>query len=155
VTPAIRVGRPSDEPALRGLQRALREPSPDLLAHGLRVGGVAVSLAEDRSAAAHSVVDDRPVGYVLHVGGDDRHVAELVVAPAFRREGRARRLLRHVCRVADGRVTLLVHPDNEPARALYDSLGFDVIDRRPGFYDDADALVMAVDASAPDSRGES
>jgi ribosomal-protein-alanine N-acetyltransferase len=50
---------------------------------------------------------------------------------------------------------LLVHPDNEPARALYDSLGFDVIDRRPGFYDDADALVMAVDASAPDSRGES
>ncbi len=155
MTPAIRVGRPSDEPALRGLQRALREPSPDLLAHGLRVGGVAVSVAEDRSAdAAHSVVD-RPVGYVLHVGGDNRHVAELVVAPAFRREGRARRLLRHVCRVADGGVTLLVHPDNEPARALYDSLGFDVIDRRPDFYDDADALVMAVDASAPDSRGES
>ena len=155
MTPAIRVGRPSDEPALRGLQRALREPSPDLLAHGLRVGGVAVSVAEDRSAdAAHSVVD-RPVGYVLHVGGDNRHVADLVVAPAFRREGRARRLLRHVCRVADGGVTLLVHPDNEPARALYDSLGFDVIDRRPDFYDDADALVMAVDASAPDSRGES
>lgn len=155
MTPAIRVGRPSDEPALRGLQRALREPSPDLLAHGLRVGGVAVSVAEDRSAAAHSVVDDRPVGYVLHVGGDDRHVAELVVAPAFRREGRARRLLRHVCRVVDGRVTLLVHPDNEPARALYDSLGFDVIGRRSDFYDDADALVMAVDASAPDSRAES
>jgi len=120
---------------VRELQRALREPSPELLTHGLRVGGVAVSADNE----------DRPVGYVLHVGGDDRHVAELVVAPAFRREGRGRRLLRHVCRVADGRVTLLVHPDNEPARRLYTSVGFDVIDRRPGFYDDADALVMAVD----------
>jgi ribosomal-protein-alanine N-acetyltransferase len=137
---------------LRDLQSALREPSPALLTHGLRVGGVAVSVADgvatDRSG-------DRPVGYVLYVGDDERHVAELVVAPAFRREGRARQLLRHVCRVADGRVTLLVHPDNEPARALYTSLGFDVIDRRPDFYDDADALVMAVDASTSDSRAES
>lgn len=139
---AIRLGRPSDAPALRGLQRALREPSPELLTHGLRVGGVAVSVPDDQSAA-----DSRPVGYVLHVGGDDRHIAELVVAPAFRREGRAKRLLRHVCRVADGRVTLLVHPDNEPARTLYASLGFDVIDRRTDFYADADALVMAVDPS--------
>jgi ribosomal-protein-alanine N-acetyltransferase len=49
---------------------------------------------------------------------------------------------------------LLVHPDNEPARALYDSLGFDAIDRRPDFYDDADALVVAVDASASDSCAE-
>ncbi len=135
--PTIRPGRPSDEPALRDLQRELREPSPELLTHGLRVGGVAVSVDSD----------DQPIGYVLHVGGDDRHVAELVVAPAFRREGRGRRLLEYVCRVADGRVTLLVHPDNEPARALYTSLGFDVIDRRLGFYDDADALVMAVDPS--------
>lgn len=162
MTAPIRVGRPSDEPALRGLQRALREPSPDLLTHGLRVGGVAVSVVDDRVVTDNqsatddrAVTADRPVGYVLHVGGDDRHVAELVVAPAFRREGRARRLLRHVCRVADDRVTLLVHPDNEPARALYDSLGFDVIDRRPDFYDDADALVMAVDASASDSCAES
>lgn len=96
-----------------------------------------------------SVADGTPVGYVLPVGrGDsDRHVAELVVAPAHRREGRARRLLERV--LADGeRVTLLVHPDNDGARSLYESLGFEYVARRPEFYADADALLAACDPAA-------
>jgi ribosomal protein S18 acetylase RimI-like enzyme len=53
-----------------------------------------------------------------------------------------------VLSVAEGRVTLLVHPDNDAARALYDSEGFGVVGRRPEFYADADALVMARRASS-------
>lgn len=137
----IRVGRPADEPALSRLQGHLREPSPRLLNHGLAVGSVSVSVA-----------DGEPVGYVLPVGqGDgDRHVAELVVAPAHRREGRARRLLERT--LASGeRVTLLVHPDNDAARSLYESLGFEYVARRPGFYDDADALLAACEPTAHSS----
>lgn len=137
----IRTGIPADEPALRRLQSHLREPSPELLEHTLSVGTVFVSVAE---------TVDHPVGYILPVAGDGVHLAELVVHPSFRREGRARRLLRRVVVSAGGRVTLLVHPDNEGARSLYEQAEFSVVGRRPDFYADADALVMARAESAGD-----
>ena len=93
----------------------------------------------------------RPVGYLLPVTGREVHVAELVVAPEYRRAGRGRRLLRRVLADADGRVTLFVHPDNDAARSLYDSVGFRQIDRRIGFYDDADALVLAHSGESVDT----
>ncbi|MFB6176748.1 MAG: GNAT family N-acetyltransferase, partial [Halobaculum sp.] len=138
-TTVIRTGRVDDEPQLRRLQSHLREPSPELLSHALSVGTVFVSVVAET---------DRPAGYVLPVAGDGIHLAELVVDPSFRREGRARRLLRRAITAADDRVTLLVHPDNEAARSLYEQVGFTVVGRRREFYDDADALVMAHDGSA-------
>ncbi|ESP88444.1 GNAT family N-acetyltransferase [Candidatus Halobonum tyrrellensis] len=137
----VRRGTPADEPALRALQSHLREPSPDLLAYGLRAGRVLVSETDAGDA----------VGYLLPVDGDDVHVAELVVHPDRRREGRARRLLRRALAAADGRVTLLVAPDNAAALSLYRSEGFREAGRRPGFYDDGDALFMA---RPPDGSGE-
>lgn len=139
----VRRGRPADEPTLARLQTHLHEPSSDLLSHGLRTGDVLVSVA-----------DGTPVGYVVPVGSDGVHVAELVVHPDHRREGRAEELLRRVVDDADGPVTLLVAPDNEPALALYRKLGFAVTGRKPGFYDDGDALVMARDPDA-DQEAES
>ena len=133
----VRPGRPAEEPALRALQAHLREPSPALLDHGLRTGDVLVSVA-----------DGTPVGYVLPVGDGDVHVAELVVHPDHRREGRAAELLCRVLADADGTVTLLVAPDNDAALELYRSLGFRTTGRKPGFYDDGDALVLARDAAA-------
>ncbi|WP_284014663.1 hypothetical protein [Halobaculum litoreum] len=55
---------------------------------------------------------------------------------------------------ATGPVTLLVAVDNGPARRLYDSLGFERVERRPAFYDDGtDALLLVGDpAQAADDR---
>ncbi|ELZ56164.1 MULTISPECIES: GNAT family N-acetyltransferase [Halorubrum] len=138
--PRVRPGRPGDADRIRELQSHLRQPSPDLLEYGLAVG-----------AARVSVADGRVVGYLLPVDGPNRrgvHLAELVVAPAFRREGRGRALLRAAIADADGPVTLQAHPDNDAALALYESLGFEVVERRPDAYADGDALVLRRDPDA-------
>ena len=132
--PRVRSGRTADAARIRELQSHLRQPSPDLLEYGLAVG-----------AARVSVADGRVVGYLLPVDAPNRsgvHVAELVVGPGFRREGRARGLLRAVIAGADGPVTLQAHPDNDAALSLYESLGFAVVERRPDAYADGDALVL-------------
>ncbi|WP_225935382.1 GNAT family N-acetyltransferase [Halobaculum magnesiiphilum] len=130
----VRSGRPPDEPAIRTLQRLLREPSPTLRSHALRTG----------DALVEETADGAVVGYLLPVAGDGVHVAELAVHPAHRREGRATRLLRELIARADGSVTLLVAADNDGARRLYESLGFRPTARRPGFYDDGtDAILLA------------
>ncbi|MEZ3162842.1 GNAT family N-acetyltransferase [Halorubrum sp. RMP-47] len=132
--PRVRPGRTADADRIRELQSHLRQPSPDLLEYGLAVG-----------AARVSVTEGRVVGYLLPVDAPNRpgvHVAELVVAPDFRREGRARGLLRAAIAEADGPVTLQAHPENDAALALYESLGFAVVERRPDAYADGDALVL-------------
>lgn len=56
-------------------------------------------------------------------------VDELSVLPVFRRQGVARALLRHTLSLAAtlglAGVRLLVRPENEAARRLYQALGFD------------------------------
>jgi ribosomal-protein-alanine N-acetyltransferase len=138
--PRTRRGRTADADRIRELQSHLRQPSPDLLEYGLAAGDARVSVA-----------DGRVVGYLLPVDAPNRpgvHVAELVVAPAFRREGRARGLLREAIADADGPVTLQAHPDNDAALALYESCGFEVVERRSDAYVDGDALVLR---RAPDA----
>ncbi|WP_418283182.1 GNAT family N-acetyltransferase [Halorubrum sp. DTA98] len=135
--PRVRAARPTDADRVRELQAFLRQPSPDLLEYGLAVG-----------AALVSVAGDRVVGYLLPVDGPDRpgtHLAELVVDPEFRREGRARGLLWAAVDDADGPVTLQAHPDNDGALALYDEFGFEAVGRRAGAYDDGDAVVLRRD----------
>ncbi|OYR44237.1 MULTISPECIES: N-acetyltransferase [unclassified Halorubrum] len=132
--PRVRAARPPDADRIRELQAFLRQPNPDLLEYGLAVGSALVSVA-----------DGRPVGYLLPVDAPNRpgvHVAELVVDRDHRREGRARGLLSAAIEGADGPVTLQAHPDNDGALALYDGLGFEVVDRRPDAYADGDALVL-------------
>jgi ribosomal-protein-alanine N-acetyltransferase len=132
--PRVRAARPTDADRIRELQSFLRQPNPDLLEYGLAVGSALVSAA-----------DGRPVGYLLPVDAPSRpgvHVAELAVDPDHRREGRARGLLSAVIGEATGPVTLQAHPDNDAALALYDGLGFAVVDRRADAYADGDALVL-------------
>lgn len=141
----VRRGRPTDEPTIRRLQTLLREPSPSLLTHALHSDGVLVDCAGGP--------DGRPVGYLLAVESDGAHVAELVVSPDHRREGRATRLLTRLLDGADATVTLYVAADNEAARRLYEGVGFRQRGRRPDFYDDGtDALVLACDPDQVDER---
>lgn len=80
--------------------------------------------------------------------GHEIHITNLAVHPEWRRRGVARRLL--AAALAEGiarGVTLAfleVRPSNTRALALYESLGFQVIGRRNGYYFDTgeDALVM-------------
>lgn len=94
---------------------------------------------------AHSGV----VGYLCFWEiGHEIHITNLAVHPAWRRRGVARRLLAAALAEGVGRgVTLAfleVRPSNTHALALYESLGFQVIGRRNGYYFDTgeDALVM-------------
>jgi ribosomal-protein-alanine N-acetyltransferase len=91
----------------------------------------------------------RVVGYLcLWEIGHEIHITNLAVHPEWRRRGVGRSLL--ALAMAEGRargVTLAfleVRPSNSRALALYESLGFQVIGRRTGYYFDTgeDALVM-------------
>jgi ribosomal protein S18 acetylase RimI-like enzyme len=126
-----RRARPTDGSRLDRLQSVLPRQSPDLLEYGIAVGDVVVSTAEG------SVV-----GYILPVYGDGVHVAELVVAPDHRREGRATELLDAVEESLgeDEEMTLAVAPENEGARSFYRTVGFDEVERRETYFDGDPAL---------------
>jgi ribosomal-protein-alanine N-acetyltransferase len=135
----IRPARPADAPALARLQSHLREPSPALLDSALDDAGITpatalVSTADDA---------DDPVAYLLAVPGDGTvYVAELVVDPDHRREGRARALLDACAERAgeDAALTVTVSPDNAAARSLYRACGFEREARLPDFFDDGAAI---------------
>jgi ribosomal-protein-alanine N-acetyltransferase len=89
------------------------------------------------------------VGYLcLWEIGHEIHITNLAVHPEWRRRGVARRLLAAALAGGVARGVSLafleVRPSNTRALALYESLGFQVIGRRNGYYFDTgeDALVM-------------
>ncbi|MFW5965498.1 MAG: ribosomal protein S18-alanine N-acetyltransferase [Halodesulfurarchaeum sp.] len=92
-------------------------------------------------------------GYVLAVMLDGTaprvgHVKDLAVKPALQGEGRGGRLMEAAVSTLREQgalgVRLEVRPSNEPALALYDSLGFERIARHSGYYPDGeDALILA------------
>jgi ribosomal protein S18 acetylase RimI-like enzyme len=72
-------------------------------------------------------VDGEPAGRLyVHRGPDDIRIMDIALAPAFRGRGIGTALLRHLMAEADksGR-KLSIHVEvNNPARSLYDRLGF-------------------------------
>lgn len=129
---------------LETLQRSLREPSPDLLdpASGAEI---LVSTTGERAWVREGVAPDAPVGYLLWLPGETVYVAELVVAPEFRREGRGRGLLEALLDTlrSGTPVRLQVAAANEAAQSLYRSLGFEVVERDPEAYESGTGLWMA------------
>lgn len=95
-------------------------------------------------------LDDRtPVAFcVCWMLLDELHVNTIAVAPAYRRQGLATRLLQHVLAEAAARgvtrATLEVRASNQAALKLYERLGFSVTATRPGYYTqpDEDALIL-------------
>lgn len=134
----IRPAEPTDTPLLRALQSLLPEPAPETLERALSGYGLLIVSTDE---------DDLPVGYALALPGEEQaYLAELVVAPDARRQGRASALLGATIARLPERVTTLslaVSPDNDAARALYERAGFRIVDADPEYYDSGPALLLA------------
>ena len=99
-------------------------------------------------------VDADIAGYgILSMGAGEAHVLNLCIGPAYRGRGLGRHLLVRLLDIArwNGaeRVFLEVRPSNPLAKALYESVGFSEIGRRPRYYPARngreDAIVMALE----------
>ena len=99
-------------------------------------------------------VDSVIAGYgILSMGAGEAHLLNICVDPAYRGQGLGRHLLGRLLDIArwNGaeRLFLEVRPSNPLAKALYESVGFSEIGRRPRYYPAhngrEDAIVMALD----------
>ncbi|MDO5015397.1 MAG: tRNA (adenosine(37)-N6)-threonylcarbamoyltransferase complex dimerization subunit type 1 TsaB [Eubacteriales bacterium] len=85
-------------------------------------------------------------GYTLHF--DEAEILNIAVLDQARQKGVGRKLLTHLMRNAMSRgaerMTLEVRESNEPARRLYDSMGFKPCGRRKNYYEKPreDALIL-------------
>lgn len=105
-----------------------------------------------RPNAALFAAEDVPgsiLGYaVVWFAGPEAELGDLAVAPELRRRGVGSALVDAAIREAAGRgateIYLEVRESNEGARLLYERHGFEVVNRRIGYYTDPveDALVM-------------
>jgi len=116
--------------------------SPGIFSDSLRAGHLCW-LAES---------DDRVVGHgVMMVAAGEAHILNVCVHPERQGRGIGRRILTHLLHLArrrDADMALLeVRPSNTAAIALFDSMGFNEIGRRPDYYPGhngrEDALMMA------------
>jgi len=92
------------------------------------------------------------VGYgVLSAGGGEAHILNIAIAPLFQGQGLGRSLMRFLLDTARHHgadtVFLEVRPSNRTALRLYDSLGFNQVGLRRGYYPSdkgrEDAIIMA------------
>lgn len=99
------------------------------------------------------------LGYgVLSCAAGEAHVLNVCVAPEHQGFGHGRRLMKRLLDIARwhmvDRVFLEVRPSNPNAMALYDSLGFNEIGRRPNYYPAKngreDAIVMGMELLPPE-----
>lgn len=112
-------------------------------------------------ATPHCFLLEEPGGFLLgRAIADEAELLTLVVDPALRRGGIARRLVRRFAETAAQRgathAFLEVAEENGPARALYDSLGWKGAGRRRGYYTTpdgkaCDALVLHWPTGAPEA----
>ncbi len=134
----IRPATPDDLPRLQTVRSWLPEPTPELLE---------TVISDPGSVFVSTNGDNDPVGYVLTVTAADAYIAELVVEPTYRREGRARRLLQTVLDLVRDRgctrISLTVHEENKAAQSLYESMGFELAGCESEYYaDGGDGLLF-------------
>ena len=123
--PAIRRGGEGDLAAIAAIQAASPEAAQwkpaDYLAHRLLV----------------ATADTGVVGFVAArpVADQEFEILNLAVAPEFRRQGIARQLLGALFHDYHGTFFLEVRESNQAAQMCYKSLGFQLVTRRPGYYE--------------------
>jgi ribosomal-protein-alanine N-acetyltransferase len=149
----VRPATAGDAPRLRVLQAELTAPTPALLNAALpdetAYGDAGAPTPEVLPTTAEAFtllvsVDaaDIAVGYLLALAGETTHIAELVVDPAARREGRGRALLGTLIEQAPTPITVHVAADNTAAQRLYRSVGFQQQDRTADRFEHADGLTL-------------
>jgi [ribosomal protein S18]-alanine N-acetyltransferase len=93
-----------------------------------------------------AVLDGRVTGFLVGrtTAEGEHEVLNLAVAPAFRRRGAGRELLREFALRQHGQIFLEVRQSNQVAQDFYKSMGFRQVAVRPGYYDRApdDGVVM-------------
>ncbi|MBI4422226.1 MAG: GNAT family N-acetyltransferase [Elusimicrobia bacterium] len=145
---SIRLARPGDLDALLALQAAWPGTPPWTRAH------FAAELDAERGRL---LVFDEGLGpeafAALRLVPPESELTLVAVRPDRLRRGLARRLLERIHDLARAAgcasCALEVSEANGPARALYASLGYRVVGRRPKYYNDAsDAVLMALDLLA-------
>ena len=90
---------------------------------------------------------------ILSVAAGESHLLNVCVAPEFQGEGLGRILVAHLLKCAKSKgascVFLEVRPSNRVACKLYESLGFNEVGRRRGYYPASegreDALVLSLE----------
>jgi [ribosomal protein S18]-alanine N-acetyltransferase len=129
-------------------QAAQWRPEDYLQLAGDPLGTIVV--AEDETASPAEVVGFTAFHRVM----DEAELRNMAVDTSRQRKGVGRVLLTEGIRILQEhgvrRLFLEVRASNQPARALYASLGFQVVYTRHDYYHDPaeDALVMACDISA-------
>jgi len=128
--------RPTDAPALAVMSRDLIEAG---LGWAYRSDRFARLISHDETVALVARANGRPVGFAVMEFGEERaHLVVLAVDPAHQRAGIARRMIEWLLKSAVTAGVTSVHvelrADNEPAFALYRSLGFSETLRVPGYY---------------------
>lgn len=140
----VRQPDPADIPELEvAEQRCFSDPWPGRFF-------VAELLAPARFQRLVEDADGRLIAYLFAAWQYlDLHVLKVATLPEVRRTGLGRQLMEmardHARSCGGESVTLEVRPGNEAAVTLYRALGFAVVGRRPGYYQDGDdALIMTL-----------
>ena len=91
------------------------------------------------------------VGYAgVQIAADEGYILNVAVTASARRKGVGKSLLSEVKKLAQEKqlafLTLELRESNAPAKALYTALGYTVVGRRRGYYDDPkeDAVLMTL-----------
>lgn len=104
-----------------------------------------------------ALLDGALVGFIVarNTAPDEREILNIAVTPQHRGKGIGERLLRRLLYSGKpGEVFLEVRESNTKAQALYQRIGFDVVGRRPNYYDDPPetAVIMRILPAAPLDR---
>jgi len=105
--------------------------------------------------------NDKIIGYgVLSVAAGEAHILNVAISPKAQGRGHGRHLVSRLVDLARWhraeRIFLEVRPSNGPAQHIYESLGFNEIGRRPGYYPAPngrreDAIVMGMELLPPEA----